>query len=69
MEFQACKESELERADTPAMGQVTFVPRVQEAVWLLAAKEFVRSMAALVMWATGRTQLTIPSNIPTQHVL
>ena len=32
MEFQACKESELERADTPAMGQVTFVPRVQEAV-------------------------------------
>ena len=27
------------------------------------------AMAALVMWATGRTQLTIPSNIPTQHVL
>ena len=31
---------------------------------LLAAKEFVRSMAALVMWATGWTQPTIPSNIP-----
>ena len=27
------------------------------------------AMAALVMWATGRTQLTIPSNIPAQHVL